>query len=1148
MRLQKLFLERFGHFSGKTFDFGTVKPDCSDFHVIYGLNESGKTTTMEAFLRLLYAFHRHEDYAFFHGRKNLRVSVVLEIDRNPLHLSRLPLSDGSLRDKNDMQILEAVIQFHLGGLSEADYRNLLCLDDEIIEKGGNEIINSKGDIGHLLFSAAAGISDLSEVLEKFRKKAAELYRKRASTTKMAKLKRDVLAIEEQIKNNDIPASKYRTLTQALKISKDKEKTVRAERDALYKKKIALEALDAALPKMTKINSFEIELVSYENYPQSLDFNPEDLVDHLKDQACQNAEKERLTQEIINLENEMKQVERHPDNLKLLEELEPFDDLKSRYVMASLDLKKHKNTLEEFNKKMERAAYDLRVKEDTPPQTLLLSLAEISKLKTDRESLRDAMRDKKRQQKEINDRKLPLNEAEKRLKKAEAGETKAVIGPLLSCYSVDGLRPRYASAKERLQAAQDKYSQAFSLLNCNNHLFLDTLPDCPITKEEAEALNLNHSNLMREKKNLTNMKDDLQRTIEGLKKRITTLKHESRMINDKEVNAAIVKRDQLWSTHKNSLNETTAEKFESAMQAVDQITRTRLDHAKKLAQLRHEELNLHEKESYLTFDVKKIKEVNKEISDIESNITKHAKCIGFHREITPAHFSKWIANFDMAKKAGADLSRLKEKHSDLISTVNKFLDELCTALELKTDDFETAVAEARKQEEKECAVTKTRQEASTVHDGLKTEMDQRQMALKESETTTKACEKKWRDLVNTLFNETLEADTLFHSFEPLQKLRELNIEKNNTERQINEMIKDQNEFIVRFQPLRARYDVDTTLTPIEAFKLLTKRGETAHAAENRFNRLNGSLSTSQEKIKTLEIALKIISQQVQELAALFSPKIATNSLQELRVAVMATKDAIENRKNHSELVSEICTLLNVSDLDAARTKLKEKSSSDLSVDLMSVKKDLEDIDCRWQTAIEERTAADKDLRAVTGEDNVATLIGQKAAFEFEIEQTALIYLETEFGLRLAEEAISRYRDNHRSKMMKATETAFTEVTNGKYKQLETRGPKGQNKSEILLALDKDGKAKQADDMSKGTRFQLYLALRVAAYEQLAAQGVCLPFFCDDIFETFDDERTFSACRMMERIGKSGQAIYLTHHKHVVDIAKEASLSGVIVHEL
>jgi uncharacterized protein YhaN len=78
--------------------------------------------------------------------------------------------------------------------------------------------------------------------------------------------------------------------------------------------------------------------------------------------------------------------------------------------------------------------------------------------------------------------------------------------------------------------------------------------------------------------------------------------------------------------------------------------------------------------------------------------------------------------------------------------------------------------------------------------------------------------------------------------------------------------------------------------------------------------------------------------------------------------------------------------------------------------------------------------------------------------------------------------------------------------------------------------------------------MYLALRAAAYEQLADQGTCLPFFCDDIFETFDEARTKSACTMMARIGRRGQAIYLTHHQHVVDIARATCGDAVQVHEI
>ena len=113
------------------------------------------------------------------------------------------------------------------------------------------------------------------------------------------------------------------------------------------------------------------------------------------------------------------------------------------------------------------------------------------------------------------------------------------------------------------------------------------------------------------------------------------------------------------------------------------------------------------------------------------------------------------------------------------------------------------------------------------------------------------------------------------------------------------------------------------------------------------------------------------------------------------------------------------------------------------------------------------------------------------------------------------------------------------------RLETR-PKGS--TEVLIAIDSNDTPKQVGDMSKGTRFQLYLALRAAAYEQMVSQGLKLPFFCDDVFETFDENHTRAACKLMERIGRGGQSIYLTHHRHVVDIEREVCEAPPTIHEI
>lgn len=132
------------------------------------------------------------------------------------------------------------------------------------------------------------------------------------------------------------------------------------------------------------------------------------------------------------------------------------------------------------------------------------------------------------------------------------------------------------------------------------------------------------------------------------------------------------------------------------------------------------------------------------------------------------------------------------------------------------------------------------------------------------------------------------------------------------------------------------------------------------------------------------------------------------------------------------------------------------------------------------------------------------------------------------------------------MLADTEAAFRTLTAGAYSELQTQSD-GQH--EVLLALrTRDGRSVTVDEMSKGTRFQLYLALRLAGYRQYSASGTTLPFVADDIMETFDNTRTKAALGLLKEISMQGQALYFTHHEHVVDLAKNVCGDTATIHTL
>ncbi|WP_181165879.1 MULTISPECIES: hypothetical protein [unclassified Mesorhizobium] len=176
--------------------------------------------------------------------------------------------------------------------------------------------------------------------------------------------------------------------------------------------------------------------------------------------------------------------------------------------------------------------------------------------------------------------------------------------------------------------------------------------------------------------------------------------------------------------------------------------------------------------------------------------------------------------------------------------------------------------------------------------------------------------------------------------------------------------------------------------------------------------------------------------------------------------------------------------------------------------------------------------------------MARIDAERRTVLLEIEEKAVRYIELKLGLLSAGNALRLYRERHRSGMMGRASDAFALITHGQYSGLATQPVKG---GEVLIALQRDGKSKVADALSKGARFQLYLALRLAGYYEFAQFRPSVPFIADDIMETFDHFRSEEVFRLFGEMASAGQVIYLTHHQHLCEIAR-AVVPGVAIHEL
>ena len=139
MRLRRLDLIRYGHFTDFTIDFGARSESDIDLHIIYGPNEAGKSTSFEGFLDLLFGIPNRSKYNFLHDYENMRIGGALEIGGEAVELIRIKKSKNDLINPAGETVPTGILASGLRGIDRDQYRAMFSLDDDTIEAGGDDI-------------------------------------------------------------------------------------------------------------------------------------------------------------------------------------------------------------------------------------------------------------------------------------------------------------------------------------------------------------------------------------------------------------------------------------------------------------------------------------------------------------------------------------------------------------------------------------------------------------------------------------------------------------------------------------------------------------------------------------------------------------------------------------------------------------------------------------------------------------------------------------------------------------------------------------------------------------------------------------------------------------------------------------------------
>lgn len=1135
MRLRRLDLTRYGRFTDHSIDFGEAPAaGTPDLHLIYGPNEAGKSTTQSAWLDLLFGIPTQSRYGFRHPYDTMRIAALIETPAGLRHVTRIKRNQRSLLDGEDRPLPDSFLQPDLTGLDRAAYQAMFCLDDDTLEAGGKSILESRGELGQLLFAASAGLADLSRTLSSLREEADRFYKPNTRRGTLAELKSQAIDLKSQLAALDTTAAQHNRLAADAAQTKSAHADARTSLAAMRARFAAIDRQLAALPHLAALQRLRADLAPLATLPTP-------PVGWAEAVTILRADETRIAAAAVGQDAELAACAARlaalvldPAAAGLAPRRDALAELRARYVTAELDLADRIQEQTEARAGIAARLARLAAPPDADPATLLIptpGTALLEALLRDRSGIaRDLANARTEhaaalQAKQDAAMSLPPGAA------APDSVRHRLVAAIAALRNSDHEQRRRAALRAA-EAATRALAAGLTVLRpwtgTAEDLAAQTPPDAPtiagwITSQN-EAV----------RKQQAHAAERTRLTIELA--RLTAARAADAgilgLVTDAEAATLRTTRDTAWAAHRRVLDAETADAFEAALRQEDLATETRLrrqievvraqeivrQHAIALAEYQHlEALAAETRGQHAVL-----------AGEIAAALA--AGLPGLPGDTAPDALPAWLTRRSAALAEHSALSQAESDRRHAEADAALLVCNLAGALAAAGEPVpvesspEVLLAAADAVLDRDVALAAARTRLAAAESAL----TDRKLKLEVAYAAEQEWNTAWVGATGPCWFAGAPPAAVAGILAELPGLATLLAREADLARRIADMQDDQSLFAAGLAPLAAALGLDPTAASAGLAINVDSRIDAALATARRYAETAAELARRQEDRAVLAAEQARHAEQAQAMCLFF----ATTSLDDVadRLATIETRTGLlSSLADHEAALRET---LGTPTAAEAETALAGTDRDSLAAEREALATEIEAQAGRTETLLAANLRAADALAAIGGDDAVARVVAARRIIELAIETDAARHIRLRVGILAADMALRAYRDRHRSAMMARASDAFRTISRGAYISLSTTPDKD---SETLIAISADGTSKRADDLSKGTRFQLYLALRAAGHAEFATAHRPVPFIADDIMETFDDLRAEETFRVLGDMAHTGQVIYLTHHSHLCPIA-------------
>jgi uncharacterized protein YhaN len=1158
MRFAAIHLPAYGPFTDASLD---LREGAGRLEVVYGPNEAGKSSLLRAICDFLFGIHPQTRDDFLHAYGSLRIRASIERDGNRLECVRRKANTKSLRAADDDEVVpEELLRSFVPIESRDIFQTMFGLDAERLQQGGEELLKGQSQFGQLLFSAAAGIEGLHDILKKLNDEAEDLFKPKASSTTIAKILDRLKKSKDRLRDAQVSLTEWNKLQEEHETATAESSRLESEMLRKQSETERFKRIQMSLGLLRKRTDLREQLRGVEDARILRDGFAADHRETASDLIIKTSKVGDVTRRVDDLRKEVDAIVLPDDLLAREQEILGFHQEAGSQNKAAKDRINLETKLGEAQSEMTHLLRSIGEPSDLDRVPgLVVRTADrrsVQGLPTTRASLDTEVRNG---QDLLADEKRKLDGARQQLERLPAARPVAAVRTAIQNALSAGTSEGKALKIQKTAAGESrKMGEGVKALPCPGGaeaLENSALPADQLVTEWAgrldkaeQAVDQAEQRLRTAQTEVSTLENRLAALLAGRSVPTVSQLARDRQRRDlgwKAVRGVWLEGDIDSAEAREFLQQpgdspSLAKAYEESVGKTDDtadILRAEADHVAKLEQARTDLDGA-------------LKAAEARAAELVEAQTKRGRFQTAWEQLwtpfqvnagAPRQMEAWLQRrasilsrlhataeketqaSDLLAEAETAKRQMQQRLSEMGETRAPSSDSLTSWRSLAEQVVETQEDQAKQREKLRDRIEASERTIAAV-----------EARVGKANTGLDEWTQKWARIMTGLGlpagTEPAAAQDTIGVRDDLQtRLRTAD----DLKARIAGIDRDARRFREQLHGLLESVAPELlTIPELDAVAELYQRLN--QAKEQRNLRANKIRELEREE-KTLDEAERG-RQQAESLLAALAAEAKCENAQRLPALI----DESARRKGLEQRIEEAEQQLAAIAAGRSIAELEEEAHGvepdQIPGQLELIGSQMADSKARLKLAEERRITVENKLKSMEDSSDSCSASADMEAHKAEALEAVEQYIRLQLARIVLRGAVDQYREKTQGDMLKRSSELFSLLTGASFSGLKLDWNDAGNV--VLVGV----RAYTSENvvlggMSDGTRDQLYLALRLASMELYARDHEPIPFILDDILVKFDNARAIAAIRALAELARHTQVLLFTHHQHLVDLAKE-----------